>query len=145
VLGVTIPPVLIPGVIIPGIAFGIMTLWPFLERYFTKDASEHNLLDRPRDNPVRTGLGVAGLLFFVMLTVAAGNDVAAIIIGVPVETMTDVLRFGVILVPIAGYFITHRICVELQRSEGHPLARGPAVRLRRTAEGGFEEIDESSD
>jgi ubiquinol-cytochrome c reductase cytochrome b subunit len=145
VLGVTIPPVLIPGVIIPGIAFGIMTLWPFLERYFTKDASEHNLLDRPRDKPVRTGLGVAGLLFFVMLTVAAGNDVAAIIIGVPVETMTDVLRFGVILVPIAGYFITHRICVELQRSEGHPLARGPAIRLRRTADGGFEEIDESSD
>jgi ubiquinol-cytochrome c reductase cytochrome b subunit len=137
-LGVTIPSPFIPGVLLPGVAFTIMTLWPFIERRFvTHDPSAHELLDGPRDNPFRSALGVAALLVFVIATLAAGNDVAAIIFNIPVETMTDVLRLAIFVVPAIGFAVTWRIMHELHREgPGEPAA----VRLRRTPEGGFEEI-----
>ena len=138
-LGVTIPSPFIPGVLLPGAAFTIMTLWPFIERRFvTHDASAHELLDRPRDNAFRSALGVAALLVFVIATLAAGNDVAAIIFNIAVETMTDVLRIAIFVVPAIGFAVTWRIMHELHREEGP--GEPAAVRLRRTPEGGFEEI-----
>ena len=49
------------GVLFPLVVFGFLYLWPLLERRLTGDRRFHNLLDRPRDAPVRTaiGLGVA--------------------------------------------------------------------------------------
>ena len=140
-LGVTIPSPFIPGILLPGIAFGIMTFWPFIESRITGDDRVHHLLDRPRDAPVRTGIGVAALLVFVILTLAAGNDVAAVILQLPVEATTNVLRVAVILLPIVGGYVTYRICRELQQRErvDGPGPRPRAVRLRRTPTGGFEE------
>ncbi len=140
-LGITVPSAFIPGVLIPGIAFGIMTLWPFIEAFVTGDHREHHLLDRPRDAPVRTAIGATALTVFVVLTISAGNDVAALIFNLPVEATTDLLRIGVIVLPAITGLLTYRICRELQRREvaaarGH---RPQAVRLRRTPEGGFEE------
>ena len=54
---VTFPSTLIPGIVIPGIAFGLITLWPFIEQRMTKDREFHQLLDRPHDAPVRTAVG----------------------------------------------------------------------------------------
>jgi ubiquinol-cytochrome c reductase cytochrome b subunit len=139
-LGVTIPSPFIPGVLLPGVAFGLMTLWPFIEARVTGDRAEHQLLDGPRDRPLRTALGVAGLLVFVVLTVAAGNDVIAVIFNVSVEAMTNLLRIAIFVVPLVGFVVTYRICAELRRQGAHPLRRAPGVRLRRTASGGFEEV-----
>lgn len=140
ILGVTLPATFIPGILIPGFLFTVLALWPFIEARFTGDHEPHQLLDRPRDRPVRTGLGVAGLLIFIMLTLAAGNDVGAIIFNIPVEVMTDVMRVGLIVVPLLGGLIAWRICVELRRSDRSVLTP-PSVRLKRNAEGGFEETD----
>ncbi len=123
---------------IPGIAFGLMTLWPFIEPRLSGDRGEHHILDRPYDNALRASAGVAGLLAFVVLTVAGGNDVAALIFNVPVELMTDVLRIAFFVVPVLGFLLTWRICRELQRRTDATDARR-AVVLRRTASGGFEE------
>ena len=142
-LGITLPSPFIPGVLLPGIAFGIMTLWPFIEATVTGDRREHHLLDRPRDAPLRTAIGVAALTVFAILTISAGNDVAALIFNLPVETTTDLLRIAVLVLPVIAGLLTYRICLELQRREvagamGH---RPEVVRLRRTPEGGFEEIE----
>jgi ubiquinol-cytochrome c reductase cytochrome b subunit len=142
-LGVTIPSPFIPGLLVPGLLFGVMTLWPFIEARVTKDSAEHHLLDRPRDRPLRTALGAAGLLVFVMLTLAGGNDVAAIIFNIPVETMTNVLRAAVFVVPLLGFALTYRICLEMRARDLHPLQRSAGVLLRRTSEGGFEEVPDS--
>jgi ubiquinol-cytochrome c reductase cytochrome b subunit len=140
-LGVTIPSPFIPGVLLPGLAFTIMTLWPFIEqRFVTHDDRSHELLDRPRDNAFRSALGVAGLLVFVIATLAAGNDVAAIIFNIRVETMTDVLRVAIFVVPLIGFAVTWRIMRELHRAD-HGPDRPAAVQLRRAADGGFEEIE----
>jgi ubiquinol-cytochrome c reductase cytochrome b subunit len=137
-LGVTIPTVFIPGVVIPGIAFTIMALWPFIEQRFSRDTAEHQLLDRPYDNPLRAAIGVAGLLFFVVLTVAAGNDVIALVFNVPLEAMTNVLRVAIFLVPIVGFGVTYRVCRELRDRADAPDARRPVI-LARTPGGGYEE------
>ncbi len=138
-LGVTLPSPFIPGVLLPGVAFGIMTLWPFIEARLTGDHREHHLLERPRDAPLRTAVGVAALLVFVLLTLAAGNDVAAVIFNIGVETLTNAMRVAVLVLPPLGALMAYRLCGELRRREGDP--RPDVVRLRRTEDGGFEEVE----
>ena len=140
-LGITIPSPFIPGVLLPGIAFGVMTIWPFLEAFVTRDHAEHQLLDGPRDKPLRTALGVASLLVFVILTLAGGNDVVALIFGVPVEAMTNILRVAIIAVPLLAFALTYRITRELRDRRAAADDHHRAVRLRRTPSGGFEEIE----
>ncbi|GEL24835.1 hypothetical protein PSU4_37890 [Pseudonocardia sulfidoxydans NBRC 16205] len=45
------------------VLYVLAALYPAIERRFTQDRSLHNLLQRPRDVPVRTSLGVMGLAF----------------------------------------------------------------------------------
>jgi ubiquinol-cytochrome c reductase cytochrome b subunit len=138
---VTFPSTLIPGVVIPGIAFGMIALWPFIEQRITKDKEYHQLLDRPRDVPMRTAVGAAGFLFFGTLTLAGGNDVLALTFNVSVEAITWFFRIGLIAIPLLGGFITYRVCKELQRRELKPFSSSRGVLLKRTSTGGFEEKD----
>lgn len=112
--GVTVPSPFIPGVVIPGIAFTIMFAWPFIEARVTGDTEEHHLLDNPRDVPVRVGIGVAALLFFLVLTVAGGNDVLAIFFNLSVETITNLLRILIFLIPGLGGYLSYRIAIDLR-------------------------------
>jgi ubiquinol-cytochrome c reductase cytochrome b subunit len=137
--GVTFPSSLIPGVIVPGVAFTALALWPFIEQRMTGDRREHHLLDHPRDAPVRTGVGAAGLVFFAILTLAAGNDVFAIMFRSSVEATTWLFRVALFVAPPLAGWIVYRICDELRATKSHPLAPERAVVLRRNAEGGFEE------
>ncbi|MBW3654439.1 MAG: cytochrome bc complex cytochrome b subunit [Actinobacteria bacterium] len=137
IFGMLIPSPFIPGVVMPGIAFGLMAVWPWVEARLTGDRDEHHLLNRPRDVPFRTGIGVAALLFFLILTLAGGNDVMAIMFNVPVEAVTNVLRVAVFVVPALGGLIAHRTAVQLQGAAPVPLGR--TKRIRRNPQGGFEE------
>lgn len=140
IFGVTIPSMFIPGVVIPGIGFTVMALWPFIEQRFTKDRDAHHLLDRPRDRPVRTAVGMGGILYVMLLTLAGGNDVLALTFNVPIEAMVWFLRVALFVVPVLGGLITYRVCAELQSTDAHPLRRRRGVRLRRNADGGFDEV-----
>ncbi len=42
----------------------------FLEKRFTGDYAHHNLLQRPRDVPVRTAVGAMAISFYMVLTLA---------------------------------------------------------------------------
>ncbi len=142
VLGVTIPSMFLPAVLLPGLFFTVVALWPFIERRLTKDVAEHHLLDSPRDEPGRTALGVAGLLFFTVLTLAGGNDLIALTLDVQVESMTRFFRLAMFVVPLVGGALALRICRQLRDSQEHPLGRSSGVVLRRTEQGGFEEVSE---
>ncbi|HVX45808.1 MAG TPA: cytochrome bc complex cytochrome b subunit, partial [Mycobacteriales bacterium] len=65
------------AVLIPGIVIGAMFAYPFIEAKLAKDSAHHNLLQRPRDVPVRTGLGVMALTFYFVLVASGGNDIIA--------------------------------------------------------------------
>src|SRR4051812_19827752 len=58
------------GAFLPLLVFGLLYLWPWLERFVSRDRASHNLLDRPRDAPVRTSIGV-GVLTAVLVVFLA--------------------------------------------------------------------------
>jgi ubiquinol-cytochrome c reductase cytochrome b subunit len=137
VFGWRLPEPFIPGVVVPGAFFTILAAWPFIERRITRDRALHNLLDRPRDNPMRSGVGAAGLTFIALLTLAGSNDLLAYLFQVSVEGMNAVMRVLLVLGPIAIGLVTYVICRELRDRSFHPVRRPERVALRRTAEGGF--------
>ncbi|MFD0535535.1 cytochrome b N-terminal domain-containing protein [Actinomadura luteofluorescens] len=56
--------VVVPALVVPGLLFTGLAAYPFLERWVTGDSQIHHLLDRPRDVPARTGIGVGGVVFY---------------------------------------------------------------------------------
>ncbi len=132
-----VPEPFVPGVVVPGIFFTVLALWPWIERRLTGDRTLHNLLDRPRDNPMRSAVGAAGITFIGLLTLAGSNDLLAYLFQVSVEGMNAVVRVLLVVAPIVNGGLTYVICRELRRAEFHPVRRPDRVALRRTAEGGF--------
>jgi quinol---cytochrome-c reductase cytochrome b subunit len=139
IFGVTIPSAFIPGVVLPGLFFAVLALWPFIEQRITGDYSEHHLLDDPRDVPVRTGIGVAGIVFVALLTLAGGNDVLALVFNVPIEAITWFFRVAVLVAPPLAGYLAYRMALELGRGRLHPFRRKRGVVLRRNPSGGFDE------
>ena len=112
--GYELPAPFFPAVLLAGITFGLLYAWPALEALFTGDRRPHHLLDRPRDRPVRTSLGVATLSFYAVLTLAASNDVIATTFGLSVNAVVVAFRvLSVVLPPIAAG-VTYRLCNDLQ-------------------------------
>src|SRR5919198_113127 len=131
-----------PAALFPALVFLVMYAWPFIERRITKDYEEHNLLNFPRDLAWRTAFGVAAITFMTILTVAGGNDVIASFFGISVESMTNVLRVVIIVLPLVAYAVTYYLANELQRSELHPVKQARISTIRRTREGGYESAEE---
>ncbi len=143
--GFEIPTLFFSGVLIPSVTFMLLYAWPFLEARFTHDRAEHHVLDRPRDRPVRTSIGVAALAFYLVLFVAGGNDVLAARFDVSVNVITYVLRAAAIVAPIVAGLLTYRLCKELQAqgpAAGIPEAAPAAEHIVQTADGGYVEVEE---
>jgi ubiquinol-cytochrome c reductase cytochrome b subunit len=120
----TVPAPFWPGLVIPLLMFLLLFLYPFLEQLFTKDRGLHNLLQRPRDNPVRTALGAMAIIFYLVLFVAGADDVFDIAFKVPFEWMRWGERVAVFVLPPFAYLLTQRICLGLQRADRDVLERG---------------------
>jgi ubiquinol-cytochrome c reductase cytochrome b subunit len=111
--GYTVSEVFWPGVLLPGITFGLLYLWPFIERRLTHDTAEHHLLDRPRDRPLRTAFGVGTLTFYAVLFVAGSSDIGAQKFVVAIPTFTRILQVLVVVLPVAGAAIAWKACKDL--------------------------------
>jgi ubiquinol-cytochrome c reductase cytochrome b subunit len=140
--GHEVPEPFFPGVVLPGIVFGAMFLWPWIERIFTKDHDEHNVLQYPRDAPWRSAIGAATITFLVVLTIAGASDVLASLLGVSVESMTALFRLLVVVLPVVAFVLTYYICRELRRGDRHPIKGSKITTVRRSASGGFESTEE---
>ncbi|MGO2112716.1 MAG: ubiquinol-cytochrome c reductase cytochrome b subunit, partial [Pseudoclavibacter sp.] len=90
-------------------------------------------LDRPRNAPTRTGIGVAGVVFYAVMWAAASSDLIASHFHVAMEHVIHVLQFSLILGPILAFFIAKRICLGLQKKDRtialHGIESGRVVRL----------------
>jgi ubiquinol-cytochrome c reductase cytochrome b subunit len=145
VFGHTVANPFFPGVLMPGLTFGVLYAWPFLERRFTRDREPHNLLDRPRDAPLRTALGAATLAFYGILLLAGGNDVLAGIFRIAPEDITLAFRVLIVAVPLVVFFVTRSVCRGLARDDLHPTEPPQGGRIFRTAAGGFETVASGSE
>ncbi len=123
--GYEIPNPFFPGVLLPGITFLLLYLWPFLEARVTGDRKPHHLLDRARDRPLRTALGVTTLTFYVVLQVAASNDLIALGLGVSVATITWIFRIAVLVLPPLVGYSAYRLMRGLQVSRAERFATVP--------------------
>ncbi len=117
IFGITIPSLFGPAIVIPTIVFGGFALWPFIESRVTGDHRDHQLLQWPWQAPVRLGIGAGVLTFFVVLTLAGGNDVLAVYLRVGVEELTNAFRILVVVLPIVVGLVAWRLGVERQRRE----------------------------
>ena len=133
--------VFIPSVVIPGILFTGLALYPFLEAWATGDKREHNLLDRPRNAPVRTGIGVMAIVFYGILWIGGGNDLVATTFDLSINAISWTLRIMLIVAPPVAFIITKRICLGLQRRDREKLLHGyESGRILRLPHGEFIEV-----
>ena len=103
-------------------------------------AAEHNLLDRPRDRPKRTAIGVAALAFFFTLFAASSTDVLANYFQISLNEVLWFFRFAVFVVPtIVGVF-TYYLCREMSGVPGIGR-RKRAVVITRSAQGEYESVE----
>ena len=107
-----------------GLIFVVLIVYPFLEKRFTGDDAHHNLLQRPRDVPVRTSIGAMAIAFYMVLTLSSINDIIAYKFHISLNATTWMGRIGMIVLPPIVYFITYRWCVGLQRSDRAVLEHG---------------------
>ena len=121
--GHTIPAVVWVAVIM-GLVFMLLIAYPFIEQKVTGDRAHHNLLQRPRDVPVRTAIGAMAIAFYMVLTLAAMNDVIAWKFHISLNATTWIARIGMVVLPAIVYYIAYRWCVGLQRSDRAVLEHG---------------------
>jgi len=128
--------ILLPAMIVPGILTTAAVAYPWIEAWVTGDKREHHLLDRPRNAPTRTGIGVMSATFYVLLWISGGNDIIATHLHLSINDITYTLRALVFILPPITYVITKRICIGLQRKDREVVLHGRETgRVFRTEDG----------
>ena len=117
-------PAAVAVAVIMGLVFALLIAYPFIEQKVTGDRAHHNLLQRPRDVPVRTAIGAMAISFYVVLTFSAMNDIIAYQFHLSLNATTWIGRIGMVVLPAIVYYITYRWCVSLQRSDRAVLEHG---------------------
>ncbi|MGO9033694.1 cytochrome bc1 complex cytochrome b subunit [Mycobacterium sp.] len=136
----TIPAVVWVAIIM-GLVFALLIIYPFLEKRFSGDYAHHNLLQRPRDVPVRTAIGAMAIAFYMVLTLSAMNDVIAWKFHISLNATTWIGRIGMIVLPPFVYFITYRWAIGLQRSDRAILEHGIETGIiKRLPDGAYIEL-----
>ncbi|WP_183176735.1 cytochrome bc complex cytochrome b subunit [Amycolatopsis bartoniae] len=137
----TVPPVFFAGAIGLTVLFTLLLTYPFLERRLSGDTAHHNLLQRPRDAPVRTSIGIMALSFFMLLELSGFNDIIALNFDISLNATIWAGRIGLLVVPPLAYFLTYRICLGLQRADREVLEHGIETGIiKRLPHGEFIEI-----
>jgi ubiquinol-cytochrome c reductase cytochrome b subunit len=135
----------IPGAVgvalIMGLVFVLLTIYPFLEKRFTGDNAHHNLLQRPRDVPVRTAVGSMAIAFYMVLTLSAMNDIIADKFHISLNATTWIGRISAVVLPPIIYFVAYRWCIGLQRSDRAVLEHGVETGIiKRLPHGAYIEL-----
>lgn len=127
-------PAVFGAVVVLGVVFGLLFAYPFLEKKLTGDTAHHNILQRPRDTPVRTGAGAMAIAFYAVITLACMNDIIALKFHISVNATTWIGRISMLVLPPLVYLLTYRICLGLQRSDRavleHGIETGKIIRIK---------------
>jgi len=135
--------ILIPALIVPGILFTGLALYPFIESWITGDKREHHLLDRPRNAPNRTALGVMSITFMLVALINGGNDIIATTFDLTINQIMWFSRIDIFVLPPIAFVITKRLCLSLQRADRELVLHGRETgRLVMMPHGEFVEVHE---
>ncbi|AZI57778.1 cytochrome bc complex cytochrome b subunit [Nakamurella antarctica] len=142
--GYMIPAVFFPAIVGATVLVTLVILYPWIEKKFTKDNAMHNILQRPRDVPVRTSLGSAFIAFYILNLINGGNDIFALKLDISLNVMTWVGRIGSFVIPIIVYIVVYQICLGLQHADRDVLEHGIETGIiKRLPHGEFIEVHQS--
>jgi ubiquinol-cytochrome c reductase cytochrome b subunit len=128
-------------VVVLGAVVVLLFAHPWIERRMTGDRAHHNLLQRPRDVPVRTAIGAMAIAFYMVLTLSAMNDIIALKFHISLNATTWIGRIGMVVLPPIVYFIAYRWAIALQRSDREVLEHGVETGIiRRLPHGAYIEL-----
>jgi ubiquinol-cytochrome c reductase cytochrome b subunit len=138
------------NMLVPFAAYGLMlgglALYPWIEQWVTGDTREHHVLDIPYNTPVRTGLGVAWIAEFLLLCMAASNDLIAIALKLSINDITWLFRIGFFAFPVIAFYVTKRLCITMQRHRRDLVLHGKETsRVVRMPDGEMLEIHDPLD
>jgi ubiquinol-cytochrome c reductase cytochrome b subunit len=119
------------GALFPLVCFAFAYSWPLLERRFTRDYGYHNVLDRPRDAPGRTAIGVAVFTWISLVFLAGASDRVQVLVDLSYTAQIWFYRVVVWVGPIVAGLVAYRVCIELQRGERVELERKRAEAAAR--------------
>lgn len=120
------PGAVLAGRVPPAGTFLLLYLWPFIEQKLTGDRAGHELLDRPRNRPVRTAVGTGVLSFCLVLFGAGSQDVIAQHLGVSVFQVKHTFQALTIVVPAVVALVAWKWCSDLAAADRH-AATGPSL------------------
>ena len=124
--------ILLPLLLLP-VFLAAVAFYPFLEAWVTGDKREHHIADRPRNAPMRTAIGAAGVTFYAVLWSAASSDLIATHFRLTIEGVIGALQLLLIFAPIIAGIVTKRVCLALMRKDReialHGFESGRIVRL----------------
>jgi ubiquinol-cytochrome c reductase cytochrome b subunit len=133
------------GAFFPLVVFAVMFAWPSIERRVTGDRLRHDLLERPRDRPIRTAIGAAFLSWVVIIFAIGSTDRLFFRLDISYKAQIHFWRVGVWVLPIVIFFITRSACRSLQRSGAHPLRAWQGEVIERSPDGTPRIVAESPD
>ncbi|MCF2531222.1 cytochrome bc1 complex cytochrome b subunit [Yinghuangia soli] len=138
--------VLIPSLVVPGVMFTFIAAYPWLEAWVTGDKREHHLLDRPRNVPVRTGLGAAWIAMYLVLWIGGGNDIIATHFHLSINSITWTMRVLFFVAPVLAFVVARRIAMALQRRDKDKVLHGRETGIiKKLPHGEFIEVHEPLD
>ncbi|NBR54425.1 MAG: cytochrome bc complex cytochrome b subunit [Micrococcales bacterium] len=124
----------------------LVAIYPFFENWVTGDKREHHVLDRPRNAPVRTAIGAAGVTFYAVLWAGASTDLIATNFKMSLNQVLISMQISLIVLPFVAFIVTKRICLALQRKDREIALHGrESGRIVRLPHGEYIEVHEALD
>ena len=145
-MGHTYPMGVLVPLVVSLVFLALVAVYPFVEAWVTGDKREHHVLDRPRNAPVRTGIGAAGVTFYGVLWAAASTDIIAVFFQMSLNHVLTFMQVLLIVGPIVAYIVTKRTCLALQRKDREIVLHGRETgRIVRLPHGEYIEVHEPLD
>jgi ubiquinol-cytochrome c reductase cytochrome b subunit len=110
-----IPELFFPAVLMPSLLFVGLYSWPFVEKFFSSDKGDQNVLRLPYEQPIPTAGGAGLFTFLLILLIAGGDDFLALAIDGSVVEIRTILRILVLVVPPCAAALTYALCATLKK------------------------------
>jgi len=120
-----IPELFFPAVLMPSLVFGALYLYPFVEKLFSSDKGDQNVLRLPYEQPFKTAFGIGVFVFMLVLLIAGGDDVIAVATDSSVVELRRILRILVIVAPPIAAMLTYPVCARIRRRKAAVAATTP--------------------
>jgi cytochrome b-561 len=91
------------GIVLPGVVFGIVALWPFIDRH---EGPTH-FTANPLERPWQTAVGVAAVVFVMVASIAGMNNILADVLGVSTGVVNPVLLVAILVAPSVAGVVTY--------------------------------------